>query len=53
LKIPNTKMSWWSGSNGGVVGWLKQRDGAPKLLGSKLIKQAGSNSADWSPKAEP
>jgi hypothetical protein len=26
---------------------------APKLSGSKFIKQAGSNSADSSPKAEP
>jgi hypothetical protein len=36
-----------------VTQWLRQRDGAPKLLGSKFIKQASSNTADLSPKAEP
>jgi hypothetical protein len=36
-----------------VVGGIKQRDGAPKLLGRKFIKQAGSDLADLSPKAEP
>jgi hypothetical protein len=36
-----------------VVGQLRQRDGATKLLGSKFTKQAGSNSVDSHPKAEP
>jgi hypothetical protein len=36
-----------------VLGQLRQRDRAPKLLGSKFIKQAGSDSVDSSPKAEP
>jgi hypothetical protein len=26
-----------------VIGWLRQRDGAPRLLGSKFIKQAGNS----------
>jgi hypothetical protein len=30
-----------------------ETEGAPKLLGSKFIKQVGSDSADLSPKAEP
>jgi hypothetical protein len=34
------------------AGGLRKREG-PKLSGSKFIKQAGSNSADSSPKAEP
>jgi hypothetical protein len=36
-----------------IVGWLKQKDRSPKLLGSKFIKQAGSDLEDLSPKAEP
>jgi hypothetical protein len=38
-----------------VIGQLRQRDRAPKLSGSKFIKQAGrdSDSADLHPKAEP
>jgi hypothetical protein len=36
-----------------VVGWLRLRNRAPKLLGSKFIKQATSDSVDLSPKAEP
>jgi hypothetical protein len=39
--------------SGSVVGWLRQKDRAPKLLESKFIKQACSNSVDSSPKAEP
>jgi hypothetical protein len=35
------------------LGQLKQRDGAPKLSGSKFIKQASSDSTDLHPKAEP
>jgi hypothetical protein len=41
----------WAPRN--VVGWLRQRDRAPKLSGSKFIKQSSSNSADSSPKTEP
>jgi hypothetical protein len=36
-----------------AVGGLRQRDGAPKLSGNKFIQQAGNNSAELSPKAEP
>jgi hypothetical protein len=36
-----------------VVGQLRQRNRAPKISGSKFIKQASSNLADSSPKAEP
>jgi hypothetical protein len=46
-KIPASKVKV------SVVGWLRQREGAPKFSGSKFIKQAGSDSADSSPKAEP
>jgi hypothetical protein len=35
-----------------VVGWLREKQ-TPKLLGSKFIKQADSNSEDLSPTAEP
>jgi hypothetical protein len=38
-----------------AAGWLRQRqrDEAPKLSGSKFIKQASSDSADSRPKVEP
>jgi hypothetical protein len=39
--------------SGPVVVKLRQRDRAPKLSGSKFIKQAGSHSVDSHPKAEP
>jgi hypothetical protein len=35
-----------------VIGQLRQRDRAPKLSGSKFIKQADSDSVDSYPKAE-
>jgi hypothetical protein len=34
-----------------VVGGLRHRDGVPKLSGRRFIKQASSDSVDWSPKA--
>jgi hypothetical protein len=46
----STSISW---NLGVFVGWLRQRDRAPKLSGSKFIKQAGSDSEDLRPKAEP
>jgi hypothetical protein len=36
-----------------VVGRLRQRDRTPKLSRSKFVKQAGSDSVDSLPKAEP
>jgi hypothetical protein len=35
-----------------LLGWLRQRDRASKHLGSKFIKQAGSDLMDLHPKAE-
>jgi hypothetical protein len=52
LKIMSTRSIIPSDRSGPVVGWLIERDGAPKLLGSKFIKQTGSHSAGSHPKAE-
>jgi hypothetical protein len=49
----NTASESWPHAPRNIVGWLRQRDRALKLLGSKFIKQACSDSADLHPKTEP
>jgi hypothetical protein len=48
-----SKVSFLFLIDGFAAGWLRQRDGLPKILGNKFIKQVSSNSVDSHPKAEP